>query len=329
MAVTAITRDQGVNVNIVRVTATDTLAEVAASGYVTEQTENIKALNSGTWQWQASDSILIHCADGNGLYEFDGGDFTTFAPMAEGNGNVALPVTDGNFSVFDGTLGGMHDLGYSPSDPTKTKVIMADGAVVVNDILVAADTSGTLKSSTGVIAALNGTLWVKGASITVGNTGTGGSFISLPTGASKGSLRLVAANNDAANVNSIIQNGQVSQATTYTLPVLSGATGTLTAAPSALVNNNLVKATGTGGIADTGYAIKAINGAVALGGSATQSFSEPFCTELSVVIGAWVTSANAVSIQKIVPGVASFDVISSGDAGAGTFSYVVINGAGV
>jgi hypothetical protein len=207
------------------------------------------------------------------------------------------------------------------SNPGEVSLI---GAATTDRITVFADTTGDIKNSSAKIV---GDTLTNLGNMAAGESGTEGILSSFPTTADKGSLHIAATNNNAANVASTIQNGQVAEATTYTLPVAAGGAATLAAAASALVSGNIVLASGTGGLlSNSGYAIKSISGAVALGGSATQSFSEPFCTALSVVIGAWVTSANAVSIQKIVPGVASFDVISSGDAGAGTFNYLVING---
>jgi len=58
-------------------------------------------------------------------------------------------------------------------------------------------------------------------------------------------------------------------------------------------------------------------------GSATQNFVDAFCTATSVVTGSWQTQTTPASIYTIVPGVGSFDVISSADAGVGTFNYVI------
>lgn len=316
MAITQISRDDAANVSLVRVDASNTMAEVLTSGYVTTQEENIKRLNSGTWVWQTTDAVLISCSDGHLMCEFDNGDFSTFQQMAEGNGNVTLPVVNGNFSVFDGTAGSMQDLGYSPTNAAKTKVIMANAAVLANHIACFTDTAGTVDDDSATA--------INAGNLQAGLSGTAGYLASFPATSARGSLRLVAANNAGDTVTQIT-NASFAQASVLTIPD-PGATGNFCLRPAALVNGNLVRASGVAGLlADSGYAIKAVNGAVALGGSATQSFSDAFVTALSVVIGFWATSANAVNIQKIVPGVSSFDVISSGDAGAGTFNYVVIN----
>ena len=69
--------------------------------------------------------------------------------------------------------------------------------------------------------------------------------------------------------------------------------------------------------------MKAVAAAAAAGGAAAQSFTDTFCTTGSSVIGNWNTQANAVSVLKIVPGNGSFVVTSSGDAGVGTFNYII------
>lgn len=68
---------------------------------------------------------------------------------------------------------------------------------------------------------------------------------------------------------------------------------------------------------------KSVAKAAAAGGAAAQSFTDAFCTTASVVIGNWVTQANAASVLTIVPGNGSFVVTSSANAGVGTFSYTI------
>jgi len=151
MAITAISRDFNETPNIVRVTATNTLAEVAAADYVTAQTDNITALNSGTWEWIVGDVILIAASDGSEFFRFSGSDFTTFIQLPGGNGAVTLPVVDGDFTVFDGTLGALKDLGYLPSNAAKTRVVMAGSAVQVGYIAHFIDTTGTIDDTAGAV----------------------------------------------------------------------------------------------------------------------------------------------------------------------------------
>lgn len=70
----------------------------------------------------------------------------------ENPGNVLLPVVDGDFANFNGTSGQIKDDGFSPTDATKTKVVMANGAVVANNIAIFTDVNGTIDDN---LAALN------------------------------------------------------------------------------------------------------------------------------------------------------------------------------
>src|ERR1051326_4748701 len=116
MAITSIARDYGIGVNIVRIVSTDNLATVAGAGYITDQHDNIVALNNGEWEWVEGDIVAVAASDGSEFFRFDGDDFTTLIQMPGGNGAVTLPVVDGDFVVFDGTLGALKDAGYSASD---------------------------------------------------------------------------------------------------------------------------------------------------------------------------------------------------------------------
>lgn len=69
------------------------------------------------------------------------GGVITLEPVA---GDVTLPVVSGNFAVFTGTNGALDDLGYSPTDPTKVKVVMSNGTSVVGNMATFADTAGTI-----------------------------------------------------------------------------------------------------------------------------------------------------------------------------------------
>ena len=76
-------------------------------------------------------------------------------------------------------------------------------------------------------------------------------------------------------------------------------------------------------VATSAIRMKAVAAAAAAGGNAAQSFTDTFCTTGSVVIGNWVTQTTPQEVVKIVPGNGSFIVTSTGDAGSGTFSYII------
>jgi hypothetical protein len=139
--------------------------------------------------------------------------------------------------------------------------------------------------------------------ITAGASGDAGSFISYPATATNGTLKLVAANAGGA-FNTTISNGTMAQSTVYTMGDIGTTTGGL------VVSTAVIR-------------MKAVQAAAAAGGAAAQSFTDTFCTSTSVVVGNWVTQANAAAVNKIVPGNGSFIVTSTADAGVGTFSYII------
>lgn len=65
MTVLSIQRDFGPNVNIVRMVTTSSAQDVASTGWlaIPAIAESIIAANNGTFEWSASDVVLIHFAD--------------------------------------------------------------------------------------------------------------------------------------------------------------------------------------------------------------------------------------------------------------------------
>lgn len=209
MSVTAIARDQGPNVNIVRLTSSNTLAQVATADYLTAQNDNITALNNGEFEWLASDLVAVYASDGHQLFEFDGDDFSSLIQLPGGNGEVTLPVVDGDFVMFDGTLGALKDLGFSASDASKTKVVMAGSAVQVGYLAHFVDTAGTVDDTAGPV--------INAGNIQAGLSGTAGTLISFPATAANGSL-IVSALNAGANFNTTIRNSVMGQSSVISIP---------------------------------------------------------------------------------------------------------------
>jgi hypothetical protein len=215
MAITSIVRDLLSNY-IVRVTTSDNLATVAGAGYVTAQTPNITALNHGVWDWQVGDMVLVAASDGDQFFEFSGSDFSTLIQLPGGNGAVTLPVVANDFVVFNGTLGALKDLGFSASNPAKTKVVMANGASIVNHIATYTDTAGTIGEDAATA--------INGGNIQAGLSGTAGSVISYPAAASNGHMIMAAVGN-AGNFNATISSiSTLGQSTVYTVPDPGAAT---------------------------------------------------------------------------------------------------------
>lgn len=260
-------------------------------------------------------------------------------------GNVLLPVVANHIAAFNGTSGQIYSdpatainggniqaglsgtAGYLASFPSAS----AKGSFRVVAVANTGDTLVTLSNalhgqasvysipdsgaSTAnlIISKLTGTQHITVGSLQI----DAGSLISgLSTGGQVGTLQLfatttttgsirwlAAANAGAFNVD--FTNASHAQSTVYTIADIGAATGGVPVATAAIK-------------------MKSVAGAAAAGGAAAQSFSDAFCTSGSNVIGNWNTQANAVSVLKIVPGNGSFVVTSSGDAGVGTFNYLIM-----
>ncbi len=236
-------------------------------------------------------------------------------------GDVLLPVVNGNFSVFNGTSGQMKDDGYSPSDADKTKVVMAGSATTVGYIAHFTDTSGTIDDTAGTV--------INVGTIQAGISGALGNFDAMPPTESKGRLRLKAADS-AGNTITTITNASMNQAVVFTVPDPGAATANILVAPSAFVSGNLIKASGTAGLAvDTGY--KTISG---LTPTATPSGTNWTYTALGLTTSSIVTATmktqgapGTAAIAYVVPGTNVLDVFFTADPGTGTSVYYIATSA--
>jgi hypothetical protein len=127
MSITAIARDWGVNPAIVRITSTNTLSQVGTSGYLTAQASNIEAINNGSFEWLASDMVLVVASDGWGFFtissDFASLDAFVFVP------GVTLPTVVGNLAMFDSIGGNLADSGIAAADVMTSA--LADGHIFV------------------------------------------------------------------------------------------------------------------------------------------------------------------------------------------------------
>lgn len=297
MAITAISRDWGMNPAIVRITSTDTLSAVGTAGYLTAQLANIIAVNSGAFEWTTSDFVLVFASNGWNFFSISP-DFTSLNVFVPSSGVTVIgaPVVVGDFAVFESTTGNIEDLGYLPTNAAKTAVVMSNGTQVVNHIAHFSDTAGTIDGGAANVTNLG--------NIIAGASGTAGTLVSFPATAANGSL-IIAGVAAGGAFNTTISNGTMGQSTVYTMADIGAATGGLVVST---VPNQL----------------KSVHAAAAAGGAAAQSFTDAFCTTTSVVIGNWVTQATPAEVITIVPGAGSFVVTSTTNAGAGTFSYIII-----
>lgn len=194
------------------------------------------------------------------------------------------------------------------SDNAQPTVASVNGATTANALAVFADVAGTVKNASTTVTlaqplTVAGPIQSTTGNITSGSSGDAGSFISFPATAANGTFIFEALNAGGA-FNTTLRNSVMGQSTVYSIPDILAATGGVVVSTAAV-------------------RLKSVAAASAAGGAAAQSFTDAFCTAGSVVIGNWVTQANAASVLKIVPGAGSFVVTSTADAGAGTFSYII------
>lgn len=120
----------------------NTIAEVTTPGFLTK--------HGGYSGIVFSDYQLaeVYTTDGKvGTYQVSVDANGIASLVADTDGIVTLPVVSGNIPKFSGTSGVMVDSGISPSNSAKTKVMMANAAMVVDNFITAADTAGTGKDS--------------------------------------------------------------------------------------------------------------------------------------------------------------------------------------
>jgi hypothetical protein len=228
---------------------------------------------------------------------------------ASNAGNTITQITNASQAaarVFTIPDGGQAASNFLISDSATTQTIntgslaLALGNFTVTEGSISAGT--TVTAGTG-ITATTGNIAATTGNITAGSSGHAGVLTSFPGTAANGSLILAGVNAGGA-FNTTISNGVMGQSTVYTMGDIGATTGGIV-------------------VATTDIRMKSVAGAAVAGGAAAQTITDAFCTSGSNVVGNWNTQANAVTVEKIVPGNGSFVVTSSGDPGASTFNYII------
>lgn len=209
----------------------------------------------------------------------------------------------GGFGMFNPTISGSN-ITLSPTSDHSVS-----GPTTVGHLAVYTDTNGDLGEDAATA--------INAGNIQAGLSGTAGYLASYPATPATGSLRLVGASNAGDTVTQIT-NEPFAQNSVLTIPD-PGATGNFVMRPSALVNGNLVKASGTAGlVADAGARIISNTTGTYAGGGTSNAFTATGLTASCVGSAVIRTSTNAVSIAKAVPGTNTLTVTFSADPGAGT-----------
>lgn len=127
-----------------RMVTTDSLATITAAGYLNSvdlqsnpiaSSDVLDVLYSYNQQTNSGTFGIFTVSITNGVITL----------VIWGNpGDVVLPVVSGDFANFSGTLGQIADLGFSPTDATKTKVVMLNAAPTINHVAIFTNANGTI-----------------------------------------------------------------------------------------------------------------------------------------------------------------------------------------
>ncbi len=135
---------QGVFPRRGKMVTTDNLGTVTAAGYLNNQTLQGNVM----YPTDIIDAVIDYNVNTN-----SGVDDTFVLTISNGiislaqqpfPGTVTLPVVDGDFANFDGTSGTIQDLGFVPSNPAKTVVVMLDAAPTINHVAKFTNANGTI-----------------------------------------------------------------------------------------------------------------------------------------------------------------------------------------
>jgi hypothetical protein len=202
------------------------------------------------------------------------------------------------------------------------------GAATANFIISAL--SGTQHITVGALQVDAGVI-----SSGLATGGTAGGFIAYPATSANGSLRLTPvgnAGNFAVSISNVSTQGQ---ATVMSIPDVAAATGQFVVKTAAFVSGNLIQASGTAGLTiDSGIASSDVqlksqvvaqqSADIGGAGAGPIDIAVTGATAASVAVATVLSSSNAVSILKVVPGSAKISVTFSGDPGASAIiNYIV------
>ena len=166
MAITAISRDWGVDPSIVRITTTDNLAAITTAGYLTAQDTNIQLLNNGEFEWTATDEVLIYYADGQGFFTRDATNATFIAtPSSPGT----LSDTLANTYIFVGNVSNVATGVAMSGATTISNTGVVSLAASIAQSAGQAYTASTSSATPGTIRALKGVITGSNTTMTSGN----------------------------------------------------------------------------------------------------------------------------------------------------------------
>lgn len=235
----------------------------------------------------------------------------------ENPGNVLVPVTSGNFAVFNGTEGQINDLGYIPSDTSKTKVIMAGSAVRVGYIAHFTDINGTIDDTAGTV--------INDGPVQSGISGIQGGFNAYAPTAANGYFGFYGSDAGGA-FNTLITNSTMGQTSIINVPDPGASTGKFLLSGAAVVSGNLPQYSGTTGLTiDSGIAasgLQILSASVSLNQAAVQGM---YATPVQIIAAV----ANKVIIPVRATVYTNFNTTAFAGGGVAILQYdSTANGAG-
>jgi len=278
---------------------------------------------------QATAEFII--SDSAGTQHITSGNFTV--DVGTISSGLAAGGFAGKFSAFSTTasMGSLNMLAVdnagdfavtisNASHGQASVISIPDGGQATAEFIIS-DSAGTQHITSG-------NLEVDAGNILAGIDATAGYFESHPSTTASGTLRLAAVDS-SADVAVTISNADHGQATVYSIPDVGAATGQFLVKTAALVDGQLIKASGTAGkVVDAGFSVIANTTAAYGGGGTSNAFTATGLAATSIVTASILTSTNAVSIAKVVPTANTLTITFSADPGASTtVSYIAITPA--
>lgn len=273
----------------IKMVSTDSLATITTAGYINPRVTDVQ-LSASDVIWCL---YSYNQSTGAGTYAqfqptFSSGIITLVISVSPGN--VLLPVVSGNIPVFNGTTGQIKDSAMSPTDPTKTKLVSLNAAPTSGHIAAFTSANGTIgdggvlgqaaakavsDNASGTVASVGSAVQVNyiakfidvsgtiddtagtainAGSIQAGLSGTAGNLIAYPAGALAGRF-IISAIGNVGDFSVTLENAIHGQATTYAIPDVGAANGSILNTAAGFISGNFPVASGTGGVmVDSGRA---------------------------------------------------------------------------
>ncbi|MES2218980.1 MAG: hypothetical protein V4501_11280 [Pseudomonadota bacterium] len=336
----------GVNPAFIYIETNDTLAEVLATGYLTDSAlQGFVFLNSQSALVSTSDSgnQVLQVVVSAGLIvslvapDVVIDDLTVDELTLGSSGNAGLldiyPATASKGRVriiaTDNTGNTLTTLTNAAMGQASVISIPDPGASTANIILSKGATSPqTMSTGLTLTGASSDFQTLGGGDILAGTSGAAGSVFSYPATVTTGRIEMRGVSN-AADYTVTVANASHGQSTVYSIPDVGAATGQVLVKTAALVDGQLIKASGTAGkTVGAGFSLLANTTAAYGGGGTSNAFTATGLTTASIVTASILTSTNAVSIAKVVPTANTLTITFSADPGASTtVSYIAISAA--